>query len=260
MPRLLAPLFLVALFANDAFARPPSPILTVEVGPTARHITRPGQTRLELQVSSDGTFELDGRPGALPRPALRELQRAISKTRFVLAPMARVNCMAIPVRRTFVTSQRGKVSWAAPCDRSPHPSVHALLESTRALLGPHLHPVPEQPAPTAPSPIVSYQVTRHTGPMRGESLILMSDGSWTHQNASGARSGVLAAADLNTLRERMRSVHVGAAPRVPHCAALLHGHGTVTLEGRGTHTFSVPCTEFDPSLDSFLSELRRLTR
>lgn len=260
MHRLLAPLLLVALFTTDTDARPPSPILTVEVGPTARHKPRPGQPHLELQVLSDGRFELHGRTGTLSRPALRELQRAIARTRFVLAPRAQVNCMAIPVRRTHVKSQRGRVSWDAPCDRSPHPSVHALLESTRALLGTHLEPVPEQPAPSAPSLLVSYQVTRYNGPMNGESLVLMSDGSWTHQNASGARSGVLAAADLNTLRERMRSVRVGAAPKVPHCAALLEGHGAVTLEGRGTHTFSVPCSEFDPSLASFLSELRRLTR
>lgn len=260
MHRLLAPLLLVALFTNDSLARPPSPILTVEVGPTARHKPRPGQTQLDLQVLSDGRFELDGRTGTLSRPALRELQRTIAKTRFVLAPKNRINCMAIPVRRTHVKSQRGRVAWDAPCDRSPHPSVHTLIASTRALLAEHLHPEPTPPASATATTLVRYQVTRHRSPMGGESLVLMSDGSWSHHNASGARSGVLAPAALNTLRERMRTVRVGGSRNPHHCAAMLEGEGTVTLEGRGTHDFSVPCSELDPSLAAFLSELRSLTR
>lgn len=255
MHRLLAPLLLVALVATDTLARPPSPILTVEVGPTDRHKPRPDQTRLELQVLSDGTFELDGRPGALSRPALRELQRAIAKTRFVLAPKARVNCMAIPVRRTHVKAQRGQVSWAAPCDRSPHPSVPALITSARAILGDHLHS-----APSAPTTLVRYEVTSHRSPMGGESLVLMSDGSWSHHNARGARSGVLPAPDLKAIRDRMRTVRVGASRNPHHCAAMLEGQGTVTLDGVGSHTFSVPCSELDPTLSAFLSELRQLTR
>lgn len=257
MFRLLTPLLLVALLTTDTIARPPSPILTVEVGPTARMKPRPGTTQLELQVFKDGSFELEGRPGQLPREALRELQRQLAKTRVALLPPARVNCMAIPVRQTVVKTQRGTVSWASPCGRSPHPSVQKLLEATRPLLSRHLLPPP--PAAELIT-LVSYQVTSHRSPMGGESLVLMSDGSWSHHNSRGARTGVLSAPELSAIRERMRSVRVGASPDPHPCAAMLEGQGTVTLEGRGTHTFSVPCSELDPSLASFLSELRSMTR
>ncbi|HRE90418.1 MAG TPA: hypothetical protein PK095_14900, partial [Myxococcota bacterium] len=60
--------------------------------------------------------------------------------------------------------------------------------------------------------------------------------------------------------ERLRTVRVGPSPNPHHCAAMLEGQGTVTVAGRGTHTFSVPCSELDPSLAALLSELRALTR
>lgn len=257
MFRLLTPILFVALLATDTLARTPSPILTVEVGPAERVRPRPGMTQRSLQVFSDGSFELEGRPGQLPREALRELRRAIAKTRVSLLPPARVNCMAIPVRQTVVKTQRGTVSWASPCGRSPHPSVHTLLETARPLLARHLL---AETAPEEVTVLVSYQVTSHRNPMGGESLVLKSDGSWSHHHTRGARSGVLPTQDLKVLRERMHSVRVGPAPDPFQCAAMLEGHGTVTLEGRGTYQFSVPCSEFDPSLAAFLSELRSLTR
>jgi hypothetical protein len=239
-------LMLALLMATPAQARQPAPrpILMVTVGPaTERPPRRPDLETIELQVLSDGRFELEGRRGELPRHALHELRRKLAKTRLTLLPPARVNCMAIPVRRTLVKTQRGAVSWAAPCGRSPHLARHLL---------------PETPTPE-PTTLVSYHVNRHQGPMDGESLTLKSDGSWSHRDRRGARSGVLSPSELQTLRTRMHGVRVGPSPNPSPCAARYEGEGAIVLEGLGSYTFSVPCSELDPSLAAFLSELRALT-
>jgi len=302
-PVVLALVGLAALAAPEAARaipprKPLAPIIlerATQPMPDGRSVRDAAWTPT-LTIRADGTWRAATAEGSivgqLDKADLRDLQRAIARTRYRIDYGDYAVCRALPTQRVRIKTTAGTVSWATPCSRRPHASVLGLTrlagELTLGSLDPRepvipvpidplaplpgdVHPIPpvvpvDPVIPVRPDgrvPPAPSDVLLRLSEMRfqaldkgGDGITIRVDGSWT----SSGRSGVLRSDELASLNARIASVTLGPSPTPYQCAARLDGHGEIEVRGLGRHTWSIPCSSLHPSLASLVTEMRRLTR